>query len=105
MDLIQLLWAPQIAALQIAEIEEFSIFMLPPTHPSPPMKNRTNDLGAIQQILYDMGPQTDAKWRALQSEVLQFEVLKVIELNPNFLTKSIKSRIFDTALEFAESTP
>ena len=38
----------------------------------------------------------------MQTEVLQFEVLSVIELNPKFLTKSIKSRIFDRALEFAE---
>ena len=40
--------------------------------------------------------------KAVQNEVLQFEVLKVIELNPKFLTKSTKSRIFDGALEFAE---
>ena len=43
-----------------------------------------------------------AKLSAVQFEVLQFEVLKVFELNPKFLTKSIKSRIFDRALEFAE---
>ena len=34
--------------------------------------------------------------------MLQFEVLEVIELNSKFLTKSIKSRIFDRAHEFAE---
>ena len=34
-----------------------------------------------------------AKWSAVQSEVLQFEVLTVIELKPKFLTKSIKGRV------------
>ena len=36
------------------------------------------------------------------SQSMQSEVLSYVELNPKFLTKSIKSRIFDRALEFAE---
>ena len=37
LDLIQLLWAPEIEALHIAEIDEFLIFLLPPLHSHPPM--------------------------------------------------------------------
>ena len=40
----------------------------------------------------------------MQTEVLQFEILKVVEFNPRLLTKLIKSRTFDREIKikFAE---
>ena len=38
----------------------------------------------------------------MQIEVLQFEMLNSIELNPKLLTKSIILRTFDRAHEFTE---
>ena len=47
-------------------------------------------MGSIKQNLYDMGPQIVAK------------VFKGFELYAKLLRKSISSRTFDEALEFAE---